>query len=181
MCWGCRGRPPMLKHTAMQRKPHSLSLFHTLMPTQVMQKMLHSYSGIHSKIWLWVCVHMPVMGIWCFAVYTGVRFTWVDDCYHKISEADCVSSPCPHQSALPSFLLQSFYPSNCQYWLFFILFLSMPLSTFLCLSVKPGAQLRVRSQFPHRGGLRDNRGCWQKISLGHAIPCAPLIRFPAKK
>lgn len=53
-------------------------------------------------------------------------------------------------------------------------FLWMPLSTFLSLCEAWGtAQSAV--PVPLWGGLecvcvRDNRACWQKISLGHAIP-----------
>lgn len=83
----------------------------------------------------------------------------------------------------PFLRLSTRFPSLA---LFFILFLSLTLSLFVFVYVsrslcEPGAQLRVRSQFPHREGLRDNRGCWQEISLGHAVPRAPLIRFPSKK
>lgn len=152
--------------------------------TQIMQKMQHSHSRIHSCIFLSGCVFGTNL------IYIWAWFTHDDDHYHKIHDPGFTVLAaqfhffCQFNSS--PFFLSSFHFCDCQHGfpLSFILSLTLSLFVFVYVSrflCEPGAQLRVRSQFPHREGLRDNRGCWQEISLGHAVPHAPLIRFPSKK
>lgn len=149
--------------------------------------------GFTANVPIWVCIQMPIMGIWYVAVYIWT-FTWVKDHYHKLHDSGfiCCSVSLHFQFNSSSPFLPSYFnfgpflsislivSLSCSFS--FSLSLSLCLYMSLSLSLwEPGAQLRVRSQFPHREGLRDNQGCWQEISLGHTVPRAPLIRFPSKK